>query len=56
MNCDYSERSNIEYSRYRNVLTLQRGHLNITVVGPLAVVFFNYPFKFALNYIIIHNF
>jgi hypothetical protein len=28
-------------------LTLQGGHLKITAVGPLAVVFFNYPFKFC---------
>jgi hypothetical protein len=28
------------------LLTLQRGHLNIRAVGPPAVVFFNYPFKF----------
>jgi hypothetical protein len=32
---------------YHSTLTLQGGHLKITAVGPLAVVFFNYPFKFC---------
>jgi hypothetical protein len=37
----------VEVSSFFITLTLQGGHLKITAVGPLAVVFFNYPFKFC---------